>query len=152
VVVTGIIAQDQTIAKLRETFPGAKIVDRREHPTHGYRAVHVIVETEEVQVEIQVRSSLQHLWAELSERLSDVVDSSIKYGGGEQQVREHLTLTSGQIAKIEEFEKELNASSGERPSEQSSEMQWFQDIISHMKNEMAAAFRDYIANLEGSKR
>lgn len=51
VVVTGIIAQDQTIAKLRETFPGAKIVDRREHPTHGYRAVHVIVETEEVQVD-----------------------------------------------------------------------------------------------------
>jgi putative GTP pyrophosphokinase len=152
VVVTGIIAQDQTIAKLRETFPGAKIVDRREHPTHGYRAVHVIIETKEVQVEIQVRSSLQHLWAELSERLSDVVDSTIKYGGGEQQVREHLSLTSGQIAKIEEFEKELNASSGERPSEQSSEMQWFQDIISHMKNEMAAAFRDYIANLEGSKR
>jgi hypothetical protein len=81
-----------------------------------------------------------------------VIDSSIKYGGGEQQVREHLSLTSGQIAKIEEFEKELNASSGEKPSEQNSEMQRFQDIISHMKNEMAEAFHDYIANLEGSKR
>jgi ppGpp synthetase/RelA/SpoT-type nucleotidyltranferase len=37
------------------------VIDRREKPSHGYRAVHVIVECGGRMVEIQVRTELQHL-------------------------------------------------------------------------------------------
>jgi putative GTP pyrophosphokinase len=76
-------------------------------PSHGYRAVHVIAHLSGKLVEIQVRSALQHLWAELSERLSDVVDASIKYGGGPAQQRQILDQSSRQLAAAEALEAGL---------------------------------------------
>src|SRR5205814_6139582 len=61
--------QDRLVASLKTLFESASVVDRREHPSHGYRAVHVVVKKSNKLVEIQVRTSLQHLWAELSEKL-----------------------------------------------------------------------------------
>jgi ppGpp synthetase/RelA/SpoT-type nucleotidyltranferase len=52
-------------------------------------------------VEIQVRSSLQHLWAELSEKFSDVIDPAIKYGGGGLARPEILDETSELVADHE---------------------------------------------------
>ena len=49
-------------------------------------------------VEIQIRTTLQHLWAELSERSSDVLDPDIKYGGGPAAWREFLNAESIRIA------------------------------------------------------
>ncbi len=74
------------------------------NPSYGYRAVHVIVHILGKLVEIQVRSSLQHLWAELSEKLSDVVDPRIKYGGGADWVRKMLSTISKSIRSHEELE------------------------------------------------
>jgi ppGpp synthetase/RelA/SpoT-type nucleotidyltranferase len=45
-------------------------------------------------VEIQVRTAPQQAWAELSEKLSDVVDRALKYGGGDQRFVSLLTITS----------------------------------------------------------
>lgn len=81
-VVPTIVDQDALVARLREVFPDVKIDDRRIHPSSGYRAVHLVVSTDSKTVEVQVRTHLQHVWAELSEKLSDVVDAAIKYGGG----------------------------------------------------------------------
>ena len=58
-------------------------------------------------IEIQVRTSLQHLWAELSEKLSDVVDRSAKYGGGNKSVRMILTDTSIMGIGVESLETDL---------------------------------------------
>ncbi len=58
-------------------------------------------------MEIQVRSALQHLWAELSEKLSDVVDPTIKYGGGADVVRKALTALSERIAALEVLELKI---------------------------------------------
>ena len=80
-------------------------MDRRNKPSHGYRAVHVIVEVSGKPIEIQVRSSLQHLWAELSEKCSDVLDSAIKYGGGPDEWQILLTGSSKMVADQEELEK-----------------------------------------------
>ena len=90
VVVTDVVQQDQFVASLGTDFPGASVIDRRENPSYGYRAVHIIVDISGKPVEIQVRSSLQHLWAELSEKSSDVLDPTIKYGGGPDEWRTFL--------------------------------------------------------------
>jgi putative GTP pyrophosphokinase len=38
--------QDRTVARLRRLFAAEITIDRRAKPTHGYRAVHVIVPVE----------------------------------------------------------------------------------------------------------
>jgi ppGpp synthetase/RelA/SpoT-type nucleotidyltranferase len=88
-------------------FDEVTIIDRRERPSYGYRAVHVLVASYGKVIEIQVRTSLQHLWAELSEKLSDVVDPAIKYGGGEERIREVLARASDSVVFVESEEKQL---------------------------------------------
>lgn len=105
VIVGDTLDQDRTIARLREIFQDCKVIDRRTTPSYGYRAVHVIVTTEGLNVEIQVRTSLQHLWAEYSERLADVVDSSIKYGGGDGVIRSALAVFADLVSQIEVAER-----------------------------------------------
>jgi putative GTP pyrophosphokinase len=101
--------QEDVTKSLVSLFPGAFVLDRRLQPSHGYRAVHVVVSVEEKRVEIQVRTTLQHLWAELCERLSDTVDKSIKYGGGDKKVRELLEGLSLKVVGYEEIESRLIA-------------------------------------------
>lgn len=101
IIVNDIAAQDKLIAQLKGLFERAFIVDRREHPSHGYRAVHVIVDNRGKLIEVQVRTSLQHRWAEFSERLSDEVDRAIKYGGGDPELVSYLTTMSEVSMNIE---------------------------------------------------
>lgn len=88
-------------------FPDASVVDRRVKPSHGYRAVHVIVKITGKPVEIQIRSRLQHLWAEFCEKNADVIDPSIKYGGGNDFIQSFLIESSKRIKVIEELERLL---------------------------------------------
>ncbi|MEO6222828.1 MAG: hypothetical protein ABIP90_06225 [Vicinamibacterales bacterium] len=62
-----------------------RVIDRRDRPSHGYRAVHIVVQIRERAVEIQLRTALQHLWAEFSEKLSDSFGIEVKYGGGQNK-------------------------------------------------------------------
>lgn len=105
VIVVDIVEQEKVLASLRAAFPRASTVDRRLNPSFGYRAVHVISRTFGQLVEIQVRTSLQHLWAEFSEKFSDVYNPSIKYGGGRKEDRNMLAKVSDIVAKIENMEK-----------------------------------------------
>lgn len=107
VIVTDVAEQERVVDSLRAVFSEASVADRRVNPSYGYRAVHVIVEIDGVQVEIQVRTSLQHLWAELSEKFSDVVDPSIKCGQGPAEVRELLAMSSELIVDLERQEATL---------------------------------------------
>lgn len=100
-VVADIVDQNPVVESLTKVFPNLTVVDRREVPSHGYRAVHVIVEVKDKLVEIQVRTSLQHLWAELSEKLSDVIDPAIKYGGGDESFVKLLASESELIDDVE---------------------------------------------------
>ena len=105
VVVMNVLERDQFVSTLKADFPEANVIDRRDNPSHGYRAVHIIAEVSGKPIEIQVRSSLQHLWAELSEKSSDVLDPTIKYGGGTDEWRNHLTGLSVLVANHDEIEK-----------------------------------------------
>jgi putative GTP pyrophosphokinase len=100
-VVADIVAQNQEIEALKKDFPTADIIDRRAAPKHGYRAVHLVVHIENKAVEIQVRTALQQLWAELSEKSSDVFGTEVKYGGGPSNWKTLLTYMSQAIANHE---------------------------------------------------
>lgn len=107
-VVADMVEQERVVASLRSLFPAVSVVDRRATPSFGYRAVHVVVHLLGTLVEIQVRSSVQHLWAELSEKVADVVDPATKYGGGPDSVRAFLRHTSEQIAAFERVEFQIS--------------------------------------------
>jgi len=108
VVVRDVLAQDQVIERLRAEFAGAKLIDRRKQPSYGYRAVHIIVTAGNKLVEIQVRTELQHLWAQLSEKLSDAHDRAIKYGGGDPEAQKVLSALSLAVQNLEDLESDPN--------------------------------------------
>lgn len=95
------------MAALRRLFPDAKTQDRREDPSHGYRAVHIIVRTLDMAVEIQVRTQLQDLWAQLSERLSDLLHPGLKYGVGPGEALAFLERGSTLVRRFEDLERRL---------------------------------------------
>lgn len=97
-------AQEQTVDQLRGALAQVSVVDRRSNPSHGYRAVHVIAIADGKPIEIQVRTLLQHLWAEFSEKLADVIDPAIKYGGGPESAKKLLSVSSESVKQLEELE------------------------------------------------
>lgn len=79
-------AQDATVETIVGLFDRGrgsrrpKVIDRRANPSHGYRAVHVVVWIEAFPIEIQIRTPWQHEWAELFEKLADRIGRGIRYG------------------------------------------------------------------------
>ena len=77
----------------------------------GYRAVHLIVLTSSGRfAEIQVRTRVQHAWANLSEQLAYSIDRSIKAGGGPAEVRRRLLALSQQGWNIDLLIEQLRTS------------------------------------------
>lgn len=76
------LSEQDKICKLLEVefAPVHKIIDRRSNPVSGYRALHLIIKTEEMHAEIQIRTSLQSQWADLFERTADIWGRQIRYG------------------------------------------------------------------------
>lgn len=106
IVVDDVLEQDRVVGLLAARFAVVSVDDRRLKPSHGYRAVHVIASIEHRVVEIQVRTREQHLWAELSEKQSDIVDPSIKYGGGPEAIRNSLLKHSQLVADLEDYQRD----------------------------------------------
>lgn len=84
VVVHGTRAEQDEITKwisvvLPDDGRPPKLIDRRADPRSGYRAVHLEVRREGILLEVQVRTSLQHRWAELFERTADRLGRGLRY-------------------------------------------------------------------------
>jgi ppGpp synthetase/RelA/SpoT-type nucleotidyltranferase len=94
-------SQDRIVDQLKGAFTEVSIVDRRNKPSYGYRAVHAIVRIADRSVEIQVRTVLQHQWAELSEEFSERMPG-LKYGRDEGEIGTLLTSVSDSLASLEE--------------------------------------------------
>lgn len=105
-VVEDVRMQEEIVAQLVELFPNSTVVDRRKNPSHGYRAVHVIVWSEDKAMEIQVRTEPQHIWAEYTEKLADTIDPALKYGGGPEEPRAILKALSNVAHFVEQIELE----------------------------------------------
>ncbi|GHC73191.1 hypothetical protein GCM10007079_06910 [Nocardiopsis terrae] len=88
--------QDDAVARIVRAFQGQakqpRITDRRDQPSSGYRAVHVIAYPDGLPVEIQVRTAWQHEWAEMFEKLADVLGRGIRYGEAPTDWRDALDL------------------------------------------------------------
>jgi putative GTP pyrophosphokinase len=100
IIVANGINQDDLIARLSERYPQCRIDDKRARPTHGYRAVHVVV-TKPLPFEVQIRTTIEHNWAQLSERLADRYGFELKYGGGPAEVWEALLAYSAFLYDVE---------------------------------------------------
>lgn len=121
-------AVQTTVAKaIVNEFPEVKLVDRCQRPSHGYRAVHVIVKMHEKLVEIQVRTELQHAWALFSEKLSGSIDPAIKYGGGPPKIQELLLAASELIYTQEMLELGLTMSRELGPPEHEAD-RWLAEL------------------------
>lgn len=139
IIVGDIDAQDRAVVSLQGLYPGASLADRRRFPSHGYRAIHVIAKISGLPIEIQVRTTLQHTWAEFSERLSDRIAPGIKYGGGNDQMREVLTGYSKIVEEFEASEREMAAL-----PPQSLERMLIQQGMTEQKQAIAEALRRLI--------
>ena len=73
--------QDAVVAALVARYPDSRTVDRREWPSGGYRAVHIVVRHRGWPLEIQVRTPLQDAWAQVFEQFADVFGRELRYGG-----------------------------------------------------------------------
>ena len=147
VVVLDIQEQDRVVAALCTLFPAASVMDRRANPSYGYRAVHVIAQVSGKLVEIQIRTSLQHLWAEFSEKLSDTLDPEIKYGGGPDYIKSTLTNTSSLVLRAEEGDSLLANWVTDSPETEATRQRLRQDRIA-IKKDIADFLSETIAELE----
>ena len=76
----------------------------------GYRAVHLIVLTSSGRyAEIQIRTEVQHAWANLSEQLAYSIDRLIKAGGGPPDIRHRLLLLSHRGWLVDSLIEQLRA-------------------------------------------
>jgi ppGpp synthetase/RelA/SpoT-type nucleotidyltranferase len=88
--------QDDVVARIATKLPDGdrppKIIDRRLDPRSGYRAVHLEIRREGILLEVQVRTALQHQWAELFERTADRLGRGLRYCEPVQLAPEAETL------------------------------------------------------------
>lgn len=121
VVVDGTLNQQDEAVQLALDRFGGTVVDRRSAPTHGYRAVHLITEVDGFRVEIQIRTLLQNLWAQITERVGDVVGRGVRYGvlpdnparrsavQALLQMADDLANHEALLARVERLLKEMDA-------------------------------------------
>lgn len=160
IVVADIVQQDRIVSALASVFPSTIPIDRRTKPSHGYRAVHVVPVTSDKPVEIQIRTFLQHLWAEYSEKLASVVDPAIKYGGGPVQLQEVLGGFCEAIARIERLESASTVlpeiGLGDVPAEASasgvSSSQPRENALSDLKKMLVGALSEGIEHFENLRK
>ena len=147
------LEQDRIVGEIVNLFPGCKVDDRRARPSHGYRAVHVIVEVDGCPVEIQVRTTLQNAWAQTTERLADRIDPAIKYGVGSDEVVARLAMASETVQEIEEDEIKLMGFQGLDLDENGKILLEFtEQLLAHRKELLHQILEKLILSITGEAR
>jgi ppGpp synthetase/RelA/SpoT-type nucleotidyltranferase len=99
-------AVDQVIERLRAQRRWEMLDRTWDYVTHpkpdGYRAKHLVARKDGVLIEIQLRTEIQHGWAELVERLDRRFGTGLKTGRAEDRVRELLAAGSAVFANAEQ--------------------------------------------------
>ena len=91
-----VVATTMDADRLARACSALKISRKRnyhESPHNGYRALHLTVRAADGRpVEVQIRTEIEELWANLAERCAALVDPELKYGGGPQEFREFFWM------------------------------------------------------------
>jgi hypothetical protein len=88
------------------------------NPSFGYQAVHVIVTASQCAVEIQVRTPLQDLWAQVVEGIADRFGRGIRYGSWDtlptafEGLRSAMERTSELFSNLERSQHALRLVGG----------------------------------------
>lgn len=135
-IVADIFGQETTLTKLRQVFERSTVIDRRKIPSHGYRAVHIVADVSGKLIEIQIRTQLQQLWAELCENFADAIDPAIKYGSGDPDILDMLSNASQNIAKYESLLTEIAGSTDERNATAFLDGKQVLEKLYHLLNDM----------------
>lgn len=94
---------------LRETLDVIRVKDYNVDSKAGYRALHLIVRQDQMLVEVQLRTEVQHAWANMSETLAYEHDRLIKAGGGPADLRMQLLQLSEQGHHVDVTREALQA-------------------------------------------
>jgi putative GTP pyrophosphokinase len=99
---------DSLCERIRDRWQTPKFIDyvSKPKPT-GYRAIHVLVETEDRIVEIQLRSASQNRWADQVELAGDRLGFRLKDGEGPDELVRYFERAAYKLA-IEEKGGELD--------------------------------------------
>jgi putative GTP pyrophosphokinase len=141
--------QEETTKKLQTLFSNSTLIDRRNHPSNGYRAIHIVVRFKNKLIEIRIRTPLQHIWAEFSEKLSDVIDTKIKYGKGPKEFQDLLSHASKALATCEEAEKEISTIERQQLDKKAiSELNAKKIEIETIKQDIVSGIDEFISHLK----
>ena len=149
--VENLVHQDLVTDMLNATFSEARVYDRRAKPSYGYRAVHLVVEIDRRPVEIQIRTALQHSWASATEKVSDVVDPDIKYGGGPLVLQRMFKTLANSIADFEIVEKKYLTRGGNVQLSEEQIRQIGKDMAS-IKGELKNTCQQLMIHFEGFRQ
>jgi len=151
IVVADVVAQNRVVSSLQPLFARTTVIDRRTKPSHGYRAVHVIVYIGPTLIEIQIRSALQHMWAEVSEKLADTIEPAIKYGGGPPTIMDLLTKASDTVASLEAAEMQAAHRAAETGVPQSAQPEQVRSVLDDIRSDIRSLFTSLIASADELK-
>lgn len=106
VVVRRLSMQDDVFAHVATSLSVTRSRDYRDSPQHGYRAVHLVVrDGGGYRVELQIRTSLQDEWANMSEAIAIEHDIEVKYGNGPAPVHVELARLSDAMSRDDLFQE-----------------------------------------------
>jgi hypothetical protein len=105
---------NEVLSRYKDRSEGGKVRRRYDHvskpKSSGYRSVHLVVEFLEngagrkhagCNVEIQLRTQLQHVWATTVEAVGSMRNEDLKAGKGCREWLRFLSLMSGHLAELE---------------------------------------------------
>lgn len=93
------------LGRVRRNWPEADVTDYVETPKDdGYRGIHIIKRRDGRLIEVQLRTTGQHEWAEAIETFGPRLGFDLKDGEGPADVREYFKLAADRIARTERGE------------------------------------------------
>lgn len=150
------------VARRARSLLEGRYQDRRSHPSHGYRALHLAVQHDGCWIEVQIRTRLQHRWAEIFEKLADVVGRQVRYGSpatypDDQALVDAMHSASRNIAAIETLTRQLARRERRvlRIRDRMAELRLDEPVVQQMREELGGLFVDLAADrqdLEDAER
>lgn len=166
-----VVATTMDADRLARACSALKISRKRnyhESPHNGYRALHLTVRAADGRpVEVQIRTEIEELWANLAERCAALVDPELKYGGGPQEFREfldemselghQLDITSEDVQRMRDLVgpdalSRASNSGGPARGQPAQDLLEVEEVLHRALDGFRRICDDFLSRLEGEQR